>query len=71
MIWIVLLFIAVGIGRFFIPGHALSWAGTYEAMAHIWVGVLCAILCQKDKRKIAAACLCAITVIEIILFMNR
>lgn len=23
-----------------VPGHGLSWAGTYEAFAHIWVGVV-------------------------------
>jgi hypothetical protein len=30
----------IALGRFTVPGHELSWAGTYEAFAHIWVGIL-------------------------------
>ncbi len=29
----------VGVGRFLVPGHDLSWPGAYEAGAHVWVGV--------------------------------
>jgi hypothetical protein len=32
--------LAVGAGRLFVPGHDLSWAGTYEAVAHLWVGAM-------------------------------
>lgn len=28
-------------GRFLVPGHALSWPGTYEAFAHLWIGTMC------------------------------
>ena len=31
------------VGRFTVPGHGLSWAGTYEAFAHIWVGAVGAV----------------------------
>ncbi|MCI5120384.1 MAG: hypothetical protein D3908_04160 [Candidatus Electrothrix sp. AUS4] len=31
---------AFGIGRFFIPGHVLTVPGTYEALVHIWMGIL-------------------------------
>jgi hypothetical protein len=37
---IVVVSMAFGIGRFFIPGHALTVPGTYEALVHIWVGIL-------------------------------
>lgn len=40
LIIVVLLSILVGFGRFLVPGHDLSLAGSYEALAHIWVGVL-------------------------------
>jgi hypothetical protein len=37
---IVLVSAAVGATRFFILSHPLSWAGSYEALAHLWVGGL-------------------------------
>ena len=36
----------IAVGRFLIPGHELSLPGTYEASAHIWVGVLMTLACQ-------------------------
>jgi hypothetical protein len=27
------------VGRFTFSGHGVSWPGTYEAFAHIWVGI--------------------------------
>lgn len=38
----------VAIGRFTVPGHGLSYAGSYEAVAHIWVGAL--IVLALDTR---------------------
>lgn len=37
---VLLLCIAVGVGRFFVPTHDLSLPGTYEAFAHLLVGGL-------------------------------
>jgi len=37
---VVFLSVLAALGRFFVPGHGLSWAGTYEAFAHIIVGFL-------------------------------
>jgi len=37
----------VGVGRLTVPGHSLSWAGTYEAFAHIWIGVLICLATQN------------------------
>lgn len=48
----------VTVGRFFVPGHGLTWAGTYEAFAHLWVGYLicqcagCAFASHWDWRPI-------------------
>lgn len=84
MILIVLASVAVAIGRFLIPGHDLSWAGTYEAMAHIWVGVLLVFTCSEPykmafrngekisvNRFTAIICLASITVLEVVMFMLR
>ncbi len=47
---VVLISAAVGATRFFIPSHPLSWAGSYEALAHLWVGGLIgAALATKEK----------------------
>jgi uncharacterized membrane protein YgcG len=43
--------LAVIIGRLAVPGHGLSLAGTYEAFAHIWVGmVLAGAIYDKGYR---------------------
>lgn len=36
--------VAVAVGRWFVPGHGLSWPGTYEALAHIWAGIMLALI---------------------------
>lgn len=61
----------VGLGRFLIPGHDLSWPGTYEAMAHIWVGVLLVFCFQAKFRVWAIISLAVITILEVVLFMLR
>lgn len=65
----------VGLGRFLVPGHGLSWAGSYEAFAHILVGwLLCESLnarAEARDRLIAAASLGAITAVELVMFMLR
>jgi hypothetical protein len=71
---VIVLSLLTAIGRFFIPGHNLTWPGTYEAFAHIWVGYLIAIIIffWNDMRgKVAALCLAFITVLEIIMFLMR
>ena len=35
------------VGRFTVAGHTLSAAGSYEALAHIWVGFLIAFCLQE------------------------
>jgi hypothetical protein len=43
IILIVFISVLFGIGRFYIPGHALTLPGTYETFAHIWSGFLLGI----------------------------
>lgn len=74
MWWIAVLSLAVAIGRLFVPGHDLSWAGTYEAFAHIWVGALIVLAWQdRDKRQgwTSLICLLGITLLETVMFMLK
>lgn len=68
--WIALLSLLVAFGRFLIPGHELSPAGTYEALAHIWVGVLLVLAIQKGQvhQKAAIFSLVLITALETVMF---
>jgi hypothetical protein len=63
------------VGRFLVPGHALSLAGTYEAFAHIWVGAMivyvifrCRLTWDHLDGWLAAGLLLALTVQEGIMF---
>lgn len=67
---IVLGSILIGVGRFYIPGHDLSLAGTYEAFAHIFVGFLIA-QCFYSERQLAITCLVILTVLETVMFLLR
>lgn len=61
-------------GRFCIPGHGMSWPGTYEAMSHIWVGLLLAPLVwrfQDPNRRISIDLLIAISFLETVMFLLR
>jgi len=68
--------LVAGISAFFgleritqIHGHALSWAGTYEAFAHIWIGFLLALwIFEKEYRRFAWVSFAAITAIETVMF---
>jgi hypothetical protein len=70
-LFLILLGLLIGVGRFFVPGHGLSFAGTYEAFAHIGVGVLLVLAFQREHRKTALWCLIAIIAIEIFKFAVR
>lgn len=67
-------FVAVLLGRFTVPGHGLSWPGTYEALAHVWVGVMLALsvtLWHKVEGKACAAALTVLTALETVMFLSR
>lgn len=73
MWWIVAISVLIGVGRFLIPGHNLSWAGTYEAFAHIWIGALLVFCFQHDfnrpsRRALAWYSLVILTVLESVMF---
>jgi len=70
-LFILLISIAIGLGRFTIPGHALSYAGTYEAFAHIWVGVLVMLSFDARWRPLAPVALGVITALEAFMFLMR
>lgn len=63
------------VGRCTVPGHGLSWPGTYEAAAHIWVGWLLAVCFRKKTepktRWTAIAALTVATVFETVMFLTR
>jgi hypothetical protein len=43
--------LVVFVARFTVPSHALSWPGTYEAIAHLLVGGLVgAWLASRDRK---------------------
>lgn len=61
--------VAVAAGRLTVPGHGLSWPGSYEAFAHIWVGAMLVLALQKNK--LALVLLIALTVFETVMFFQR
>lgn len=73
MKYLIIISVLFGLGRFFIPGHDASWAGTYEAFAHIWVGVLLVFCFSKVKevRWVSILSLTIITILEAIMFFRR
>jgi hypothetical protein len=79
VIFLLLVSVLIFAGRFFVPGHDVSWAGTYEAFAHIWVGVLLATIWWKFKRpekgweysRVAFYALVILTIFETVMFLMR
>jgi hypothetical protein len=69
--FIIVTALVVAAGRFTIPGHGLSYAGTYEALAHIWVGAMIVLVFDERYRVMALAALLATTVIETVMFLRR
>lgn len=62
--------LAVALGRLTVPGHGLSYAGSYEAVAHIVVGALFAVaVLVEESRAFAIASLVAITALETVMFL--
>jgi len=65
--------VLVIIGRGAIPGHELTWAGTYEAFAHMWVGFMFALClwAQHPYNLFAQSALVTATFVEIVAFVKR
>lgn len=74
VLWIIGLSLLVGVARFSVPGvhQVLSWEDTYEALAHIWVGCLFALIFLRPSlRKVSVWCLVIINAIELAMFFVR
>lgn len=72
VLWLVLLSVLVGLGRFTVPGHSLSYAGSYEAFAHIWIGFLFGVMVlSREYRKIAILLFIVLAVLETVMFLLR
>ena len=63
--------ILIVMGRFTVPGHGLSWPGTYEALTHIAIGSILVACFVKPYRMVAILSLVAITIFEVIMFSMR
>jgi hypothetical protein len=62
----------IAVLRFTVPGHDLSWPGTYEALAHLWCGLLIGLAWASSKlRRVSLIALGLITVLETIMFLLR
>ena len=71
-IFIILSALIVGLGRFTVPGHGLSWPGTYEAFSHIWIGwMIGAAAFKKEHRALAIVLLVVLSLFELWMFLNR
>ncbi len=69
--WIIVVSVLIGLLRFVVPSHELSWPGTYEAFAHIFVGILLTLCFNKNTRWVALISLIVITLIELFVFLAR
>ncbi len=75
IVWLLLLSsLLIGVGRFTVPGHDLSWPGSYEAFSHIWVGAtltLAIIYWHHRVGKLAAILLITLSILETVVFLLR
>ncbi len=70
LILLSLLAIAFAVVRFFITSRELSWAGTYQAFAHLFVGWLFgAGYASHELRYLYIAG--ALTLVEIVAFISK
>lgn len=67
----VLLVVSLGLAvvRFFVPGHGPSGPGTYEALAHCWVGgLLGAWLADRQGNRWCGWLALGLSVVEVVAF---
>lgn len=71
IIWVLFLLSLVAfVGRFFLPVHIVTWQGSYEVFAHMWVGFLLAltITTKGTLRRICIELLAALSLLEALAF---
>lgn len=66
---VVIVSIAFAVGRFFIPTHGLSPAGSYEAFAHLFVGGMIGAWLMDRKQRLLLWLAIAISVVELAAFL--
>lgn len=75
IIYLFLIALSLAVVRFMIPTHSLSLGGSYEAIAHLFVGGLIGIwLHSKDKfgeDKWYGFVALLLTIIEVVAFFSR
>lgn len=72
MIFLIFMSVITAACRLFVPRHDATMPLTYEAFAHIWVGVLAtvAVLSQKH-RSLSMILLITITALEAFMFFHQ
>jgi hypothetical protein len=63
--------IIIGLARFLVHGSPLSWEATYEAFAHIFVGLLLGAGLFGRDRRTPWVVLSLLTALETIKFLTR
>ena len=59
----------IALGRLTVPGHNLTWPGSYEAFAHLLLGGMIAVGVLKREYRLEAAWLVvALSLFEIAMF---
>lgn len=71
LVAIIIVSFLIAIGRFTIPGHALTgWSGFFETLAHIWVGAMIVLAYYMPKLRWAiVVMLVSVTVVEVVMFL--
>ena len=68
--WIVIaLAVVIGVARPFMPSHPVTWPGTYEAAAHLFVGGLCGAWLVKRETRYAVLVV-VLSLVELIFFFK-
>ena len=62
---VIIAVVLIGIARPFIPMHAVSWQGSYEAIAHIVVGGLLGTWLANRERWLLISAL-AVSAVEVL-----
>lgn len=68
---IIILAVVIGVARFLVPGSPLSWEATYEAVAHILVGLLLGTAFFHKNRATAWVAIGVLTTLETLKFLTK
>jgi len=73
MIWMLAATAFMIVGRFTVPGHGLSWPGTFEAFSHMIEGALLTFCFTGPKKRCITANVCfwGSALFELAMFLTR